>query len=358
MSWRRTNALADAEAERRLLECGAVPVDCYPGKLGEPWKARCLTCWATIFPKLGLLKAGLRACPICRNTTDQSQSREAEEEVKETFYVLSDYAGYSSPWTVRCRACDTITKTTYKEIRAGKGCSQCRSRSLNEIDGDDQLRHTLSRIDSGTNCGVYKVLNKATGRFYVGSSANLKSRLRTHLRDLEEERHPNMWLQEDTFRFGIKSWHFSIISICNDRATALAKEQVLLSIYWGRYCCYNIEPWIEGRASTREILHAHNPITGWTANFITAHAAAKELRFDKSMIIAAIDRDDESIQNWKFSWRLFGESDRAYFVRKNIDRLSYNRAFFAKRGIDVLTYEPPEALKWIPLTSGLSKWPH
>ena len=50
--------------------------------------------------------------------------------------------------------------------------------------------------------GIYTIRNIDSGRQYIGSSMNLKSRLRTHIRELSLGNHPNHALQSDFSKLG------------------------------------------------------------------------------------------------------------------------------------------------------------
>lgn len=49
---------------------------------------------------------------------------------------------------------------------------------------------------------VYAIQHIATGRIYVGSSANLEQRLRDHMNALKSGKHPNKMMQEDYDNYG------------------------------------------------------------------------------------------------------------------------------------------------------------
>ena len=46
------------------------------------------------------------------------------------------------------------------------------------------------------NSGIYKIQNLVNNKIYIGSSINLKTRYRTHLRTLNENNHANRLLQK------------------------------------------------------------------------------------------------------------------------------------------------------------------
>jgi hypothetical protein len=60
----------------------------------------------------------------------------------------------------------------------------------------------LSSLNIKAEAGIYTIQNLSTGRQYIGSSANLNERIKTHTRDLFLGRHPNHALQSDFSRLG------------------------------------------------------------------------------------------------------------------------------------------------------------
>lgn len=85
--------------------------------------------------------------------------------------------------------------------------------------------------------GVYQIVNKRTGKRYIGSSDNVRSRLRGHLRDLEKGCHSNTPLQTE---WNTDSFFFGVIRYCEDY---VGMEQQQLDLFhdtgrWGRL--YNI----------------------------------------------------------------------------------------------------------------------
>ena len=52
------------------------------------------------------------------------------------------------------------------------------------------------------NCGVYKLLQEATGAYYIGSSKNIKRRMKEHRHDLRRKCHCNKYLQNSFNKYG------------------------------------------------------------------------------------------------------------------------------------------------------------
>lgn len=65
------------------------------------------------------------------------------------------------------------------------------------------------------NSGIYKILNKVTGKFYIGSAVNLKARWTQHTGKLRSNIHPNRYLQASWNLYGDASFEFIILEYCN-----------------------------------------------------------------------------------------------------------------------------------------------
>jgi ribosomal protein S27E len=63
-------------------------------------------------------------------------------------------------------------------------------------------------------CGVYKITNIVNGKFYVGSSNNVKSRWYQHKSKLRENRHGNTHLQNAWNLYGEENFVFEVIEEC------------------------------------------------------------------------------------------------------------------------------------------------
>lgn len=78
------------------------------------------------------------------------------------------------------------------------------------------------------NSGIYKIANKVTGDFYIGSAVDLKSRLRSHKSKLKNQNHFNYILQEEYNKYGIDNLMFETIEFVEDKNNLIAKEQYYL----------------------------------------------------------------------------------------------------------------------------------
>ena len=63
-------------------------------------------------------------------------------------------------------------------------------------------------------CGVYKITNMANGKFYIGSSNNIKNRWYQHENSLDAGIHGNPHLQNAWNKYGRHNFKFEIIEEC------------------------------------------------------------------------------------------------------------------------------------------------
>lgn len=62
--------------------------------------------------------------------------------------------------------------------------------------------------------GIYKILNKATNKIYIGSAINLKNRWVEHRKVLRGNRHINILLQNAWNKYGENAFEFIVIECC------------------------------------------------------------------------------------------------------------------------------------------------
>lgn len=72
--------------------------------------------------------------------------------------------------------------------------------------------------------GIYKITNTQNGKFYVGSSVQIESRIFKHLGLLRKGKHNNGHMQAAFALYGEDVFDFSLIEAC-DRHELLAREQ-------------------------------------------------------------------------------------------------------------------------------------
>lgn len=62
--------------------------------------------------------------------------------------------------------------------------------------------------------GIYKIVNKVNGKYYIGSSRNVNKRISEHLSELSNKKHCNKKLQNAYNKYGEEIFKFEIISKC------------------------------------------------------------------------------------------------------------------------------------------------
>lgn len=65
-------------------------------------------------------------------------------------------------------------------------------------------------------CGIYKIVNKATGQCYVGQSQRVEKRIKEHFRLLRWNKHQNQHLQRAYNKYGAENFVGSIEVECSD----------------------------------------------------------------------------------------------------------------------------------------------
>ena len=77
-------------------------------------------------------------------------------------------------------------------------------------------------------CGIYKLVNKATGQCYVGQSQRVQKRIKEHFRLLRYGKHPNQHLQKAYNKYGADNFYGAIEVECDDVEQLDALEEAFL----------------------------------------------------------------------------------------------------------------------------------
>lgn len=87
---------------------------------------------------------------------------------------------------------------------------------------EQKIENVVNAIMNGTNMpneserlnittiksGIYLIVNKVNGKWYVGSSINIDNRIKGHINNLKSNRHGNYYLQQSFNKYGINSFEF------------------------------------------------------------------------------------------------------------------------------------------------------
>ena len=77
-------------------------------------------------------------------------------------------------------------------------------------------------------CGIYKITNIKNNRIYIGSSKNILQRWKTHIKELENNNHKNIYLQYDWNEYTKDCFIFEILEECSED-TRYSVEQIYLN---------------------------------------------------------------------------------------------------------------------------------
>ena len=102
--------------------------------------------------------------------------------------------------------------------------------------------------------GIYKIVNKVNGKYYVGSSIDVKKRWREHVSDLQRGNHKNRHLQRSWNKYGKDNFTFVFVEQTLD---ILSAEQKYLTIAHGELfktynMCWNAKAFWRGRKHTTQ----------------------------------------------------------------------------------------------------------
>lgn len=65
-------------------------------------------------------------------------------------------------------------------------------------------------------CGIYKIVNRATGQCYVGQSQRVQKRIKEHFRLLRLKKHPNQHLQRAYDKYGADNFFGAVEIECEN----------------------------------------------------------------------------------------------------------------------------------------------
>jgi group I intron endonuclease len=91
-------------------------------------------------------------------------------------------------------------------------------------------------------CGIYKLVNKATGQCYVGQSQRVRKRIREHFRLLRGNKHPNQHLQNAYNKYGADNFYGVLEVECADPEDLDKLEEAFLrgDAWFAEPATYNI----------------------------------------------------------------------------------------------------------------------
>lgn len=79
--------------------------------------------------------------------------------------------------------------------------------------------------------GIYAIVCYCTGKAYVGSAVNIKSRWRKHISDLRKNKSDHIYLQRAWNKYGERAFKFIVLELVPDRTNLIAREQHYIDLF-------------------------------------------------------------------------------------------------------------------------------
>jgi len=78
------------------------------------------------------------------------------------------------------------------------------------------------------NCGIYRIYNKSNGKFYIGSSKNIKQRKQKHFYQLNKNNHKNDYLQNAwNSQQNKEDFDFQVFIYCKEHELILLEQKCI-----------------------------------------------------------------------------------------------------------------------------------
>lgn len=75
--------------------------------------------------------------------------------------------------------------------------------------------------------GIYKIFNKSSHNFYIGSTINISKRIREHKNAMKRGEHHSHILQRAFNKYGIDEFEFKTLIICNKKDLLMYEQKAL-----------------------------------------------------------------------------------------------------------------------------------
>ena len=88
--------------------------------------------------------------------------------------------------------------------------------------------------------GIYKIINKINGKYYVGSTKDFHRRWNDHKTELNKNRHNNNYLQKSYNKHGIYNFNFVIVEKVSTKKLVEIEQKYLDIAKREKDKCYNL----------------------------------------------------------------------------------------------------------------------
>ena|SRR3990167_5102291 len=101
------------------------------------------------------------------------------------------------------------------------------------------------------SAGIYRIVNQATNRTYIGSGVRIAKRLHDHKKTLIDGTHCNRHLQRAWNKYGEQSFTFEPLLLCDVHARKIREQQFMDAYISHGMALYNQRPSAESREGFR-----------------------------------------------------------------------------------------------------------
>ena len=98
----------------------------------------------------------------------------------------------------------------------------------NDLEKKIETDSTKNVLNDTTNLksGIYKIINKIDGKYYVGRAVNIRERWTTHKRNLVKNIHPNFYLQNAWNKYGSENFDFVVVEYLENNFNLLKEVEL------------------------------------------------------------------------------------------------------------------------------------
>ena len=202
-------------------------------------------------------------CPNCgrkiQNTIHTKSTEEFKQELfnkySNEFVLIGEYVKYKMPVTIKhnIEGCGFERDITPDYILNNNViCPQCKEREyISKIDFlNKEFKSIINNLFEGvTLCpvvfnenigGIYIIINKCNGKYYIGSSKDIYKRWNSHISDLRRKEHCNKHLQSAFNKYGEENFSMFLIEKC-ELNLLLQKEEYWINKLQSHIHGYNIQ---------------------------------------------------------------------------------------------------------------------
>jgi group I intron endonuclease len=119
---------------------------------------------------------------------------------------------------------------------------QNKEKKVNDITNDTKIVNEQENLNTTIQIksGIYKIINKIDGKYYVGSSQNIQYRWTERKRQLNNNCHHNDFLQRAWNKYGSNSFDFIVLESTDIDKTLLVEQKYLDIQKIEQDKCYNL----------------------------------------------------------------------------------------------------------------------